>query len=354
MELLFNSNKNTPASDTFKYLAATEPTSGFGEVFQYNNLMASAAGYIAGHIVYPKLELGTAFDKAMQTRIFDPLGMNDTTLDMDTMLKRNHASPHDYTLDGKTAVGAIQGNYTFQPFRPAGGAWSSAHDMIRYVQNELAQGLLPNGKRMVSALNLLERRKHGVPVGKASYYGMGLQTDATWGVEVVQHGGSLFGYKSDILMIPEAQIGAVILTNSDQGQLMLSPFKRRLLEVLYDGRPEAMARIKAAVLQAKGSYASERKRTMVPPDPIQVAKLARVYQSKDLGELTLIKKGKTLTIDTGLWKSSVGTRPNDDGTTSLVSLDPTLLGFEWVIGERDGRAALITRDSQHDYVFLAK
>ncbi len=352
-EFLFSSDRQTPASDTFKYLAATEPTSGFGEVFQYNNLMASAAGYVAGHLIYPKLELGAAFDKAMQTRIFGPLRMTNTTLDIDTMLRGNHASPHDYTRDGETAVGRIDGSYTFQPFRPAGGAWSSAHDLIRYVQNELTQGVLPDGKRMVSAANLLERRKHGVALGKAAFYGMGLQTDSTWGVEVVRHGGSLFGYKSDIVMIPEAQIGAVILTNSDVGGLMLSPFRRRLLEVIYDGRPEAVARIKAGAAQTKASYASERKRIMIPPDPLQIAGLASNYLSKDLGPLTLTKVGTALIVDTGLWKSAVATRVNDDGTTSLVAIDPTLFGFEWVIGERDGKAVLITRDSQHDYVFNA-
>ncbi|MDI1296091.1 MAG: serine hydrolase [bacterium] len=43
MQVLLNSDPNAAALDTFAQLAATEPTSGFGEVFQYNNLMAAAA-----------------------------------------------------------------------------------------------------------------------------------------------------------------------------------------------------------------------------------------------------------------------------------------------------------------------
>jgi hypothetical protein len=316
--------------------------------------LASAAGYIAGHIRYPKDELGVAYDKAMATNIFKPLGMNDTTLDIDTMLKRNHASPHDYTVDGVTAAGVIDGNYTFQPYRPAGGAWSSAHDMIRYVQNELSEGALPNGKRMVSAKNLLERRKPNVPIGEHAFYGMGLETDSTWGVEVVHHGGSLFGYKSDIVLIPEAQVGAVLLTNSDQGQMMLRPFMRRLIEVLYDGRPEAWATVKASAARMKALYADDRKRLSMPGDEAQLSKLASHYTSAELGDLDIVRKGKTVIVDTGLWKSAAATRKNDDGTYSLVSVDPTLLGFEWVITSRDGKPALITRDSQHDYAFVAK
>ena len=353
METLFNTDKATPASDAFKYLAATEPTSGFGEVYQYNNLMAAAAGFIAGHLIYPKLELGAAFDKAMQQRIFAPLGMADSTLDIDTALLRNHASPHDYTIDGVTALGVIDGNYTDQPFRPAGGAWSSAHDMIRYVRNELTQGVLPNGRRMVSAASLLERRKPTVPGGKAAFYGMGLRTDSTWGAEIVHHGGSLFGYKSDILMIPEAQVGAVLLTNSDQGRAMLQPFKRRLIEILYDGRPEAAATVKASAARTKALYAIARKRVTLPADPAQLARLAPRYSNADLGELTIVRDGDRVVVDTGLWKSTAGTRVNDDGTVSLITVDPTLAGSEWVIGMRDGKPALITRDAQHDYVFVA-
>ena len=39
----------------------------FGELFQYSNLLAGAAGFVGGHVLFPKLELGAAYDKAMQT-----------------------------------------------------------------------------------------------------------------------------------------------------------------------------------------------------------------------------------------------------------------------------------------------
>ena len=47
----------------------------------------------------------------------------------------------------------------------------------------------------------------------------------------------------------------MILTNADTGAAILRPFLRRLVEVLYDGRPEAMAEIEAmaASLQAQAS-----------------------------------------------------------------------------------------------------
>src|SRR5262249_29875554 len=149
-------------------------------VFQYSNLMAAAAGYIGAHLVYPDRELGAAYDEAMRHRIFDPLGMKSTTFDMARAQQGNHASPHGDNIDGKPAVATMAFNYSIMPHRPAGGVWTSAHDLIRYVQLELAQGKLPDGKQLVSAENLLARRSPQIAVGESQTYGMGLTVDKTY------------------------------------------------------------------------------------------------------------------------------------------------------------------------------
>src|SRR5439155_21387285 len=66
----------------------------FGEMFQYSNQLAAAGGFVGGHVAFPALELGAAYDEAMRTRVFSPLGMTATTFDYDRALNGNHASPH--------------------------------------------------------------------------------------------------------------------------------------------------------------------------------------------------------------------------------------------------------------------
>jgi CubicO group peptidase (beta-lactamase class C family) len=352
LDWIFNTKDSTPASTTFDQLAATEPTSGFGEVFQYNNLMASAAGYIGGHLVYPKLEIGAAYDKAMQTKIFGPLGMTETTFDTRRALAADHASPHAYDVDAHPALAQGTLNSSIIPYRPAGGAWSSAHDMIKYVRDELTEGVLPDGKRLVSAKTLLTRRERGVPVGEDMYYGMGLETDVTYGVTVVKHGGSMAGYKTDILAIPEAGVGAVILTNADEGQLLLRPFMRRLLELLYDGKPEAAGDVATAATRIKAQYLAERKRMAVPPAAEPVARLEARYVNPDLGHIDVRKSGANVRFDFGQWGSRVASRRNDDGTMSFETISPAVTGFEFVVGERGGKRTLTTRDGQHEYVYV--
>ncbi len=51
------------------------------------------------------------------------------------------------------------------------------------------------------------------------------------------------------------------------------------------------------------------------------------------------------------WSSQVATRRNDDGTASLTTIDPSIGGFAFVVGTRDGKRTLTVRDSQHEYVF---
>ena len=350
LEWIFEFKNATPES-SLALLGTMQPTSRFGEVFQYSNLMASAAGYVGAHLYDPKSNLGSAYDKAMQNLVFTPLGMSSTTFDMTHALKANHASPHGDDVDGKPLVANMAFNYSVMPHRPAGGVWTSAHDLVKYVQLEMARGKLPDGTRLVSEQNLLMRRQPQIATGENQSYGMGLMEDKTWGVTVIHHGGSMAGFKSDLMFLPEYGIGAVLLTNSDNGGMLLRPMMRRLLEVVFDGKPEAVGNVDASAANFKAELAKERERLVVPAAPELVAKLARRYSSPALGDVTVVNDAGTTTFDFGEWKSKVASRKNDDGTVSFITTDPTNMGFEFVVADRSGKRALVIRDGQHEYVF---
>ncbi len=349
---LLNTNASTPVQSTFDQLAQTIPTSKFGAIFQYSNLMASAAGYIAGNIVNPSQPLGTSYDSAMQSLIFDPLAMRETTFDMQKALGGDHASPHGNDVDGATQVASMDINMTAIPIRPAGAAWSSPHDLIKYVQDEITEGVLPNGTRFVSEKNLLQRRAHTVQVGENVWYGMGLMDDRRWGVSVIHHGGDLIGFHSDIIAIPSARVGAVILTNSDLGAELRESFLRRLLEVLYDGKPEAAGNLAAAAKNDKDAMQKERALLTVPADPAASTQLASHYTNDELGHIDVSRDSHGTIFDFGAWKSYVATRKNPDGTISFFTIDPGEAGFEFVVSSESGRRGLITRDGQHEYRYV--
>jgi CubicO group peptidase (beta-lactamase class C family) len=350
MEWLLNSRDATPET-VMKALSGMQPTSKFGELFQYSNLMAAAAGYIGGHVLYPDMELGAAYDHAMQQQVFDPLGMKITTFDYDKALLGDHATPHGLDVDGHTAIAGMGINDSIHAARPAGAAWSSVSDLLHYVQMELANGLLPDGKRYVSKDALLERRKPNVALGTTASYGMGLMVDRTWGIPVVHHGGDLAGFHSDMLWLPEQGVGAVILTNADAGAALRGPFQRRLLEVLFDGKPLAQGDIDAGVKRLKAQIAAERKRLTVPADPIEVAKLADTYRNPAVGSIQVDRSGKDVEFNFGAWHSQMASRKNDDGSLSFVTISPGSDGFEFVVSGTAGNRKLVLRDGQHEYIY---
>lgn len=341
----------TPA-DALEVLGTMQPTSDFGELFQYSNPMAAAAGFIGGHVAYPDRELGAAYDEAMRTLVFEPLGMTSTTFDYAKAQTGNFTGPYAPDIKNEPAKAAMEINYSVIPVRPAGAAWSNVTDMLKYVRFELDEGVLPDGERYLGRETLMERRKPFVTIGKHATYGMGLMVDNEWDVEVVHHGGDMIGYHSDMMWLPEHGVGAVILTNSDPGWTLRSLFRRKLLEVLFDGKSEAAEQLGAAAESFYSNRAAQLQLLTLPPDPEQAAVLASEYSNEALGKLKVKRAGKTVTFAFGEWEADVASKANPDGSVSFVTITPGIDGLEMVVGSQaDGARTLIFRDAQHEYVF---
>ena len=120
-EWLFEGEKQSPQT-VMATLGTMQPTSGFGELFQYSNPMAAAAGYIGGQVAHPGSELGAGYDQAMQALVFEPLGMANTTFDYAKAQTGNFARPHGYDIDHKVVVMDMGLNDTIVASRPAGAA----------------------------------------------------------------------------------------------------------------------------------------------------------------------------------------------------------------------------------------
>jgi len=352
---LFLGFQKLTARGEMELVASFQPTTRFGETFQYSNNLAAAAGYVAGHVAYPKMELGAAYEAAMQSRVLGPLGMTETTYDFAKAQRGNYAVGYEHDIDGKIAVAPMGMNLGVIPTRGSGGAWSTVHDEVKYLAMELAKGKLPDGTRYVSEDALLERRKPQVRMGEYDSYGMGLWEDHTWGVSVYQHNGSQRGWHCRMFFVPEADVAGVMLENGP-GWMLEASFVRKTLEVLYDGHPEAEEDAAAAIADVKAAIVAARPRLELPPDASVTGKLAKRYTNPSLGDIAVVTDGASVVFDVGPWKSPVATRKNDDGTASLVMVGAgTLWGafpfFTFVPRERDGKRTLTLHFLQQEYVF---
>lgn len=146
MEWLFEGEKQTrQRADNAGHDATHQRV---GELFQYSNPMAAAAGYIGGQVAYPGSELGAGYVGAMQALVIHWACATPPSI-MSRRKPGDYAAPHGYDINHKVQVMGMGLNDTIIASRPAGAAWSTVDDMLKYVQMEIDRGLLPDGKRYI-------------------------------------------------------------------------------------------------------------------------------------------------------------------------------------------------------------
>ena len=193
-----------------KYL---EPSAPFRTKFQYQNLMFMTAG-----VVTERLSERT-WESFIGNRIFRELGMNDSNFSVDKMqAAKDYALPHGKNDDAVEVI----------PFRnidaigPAGSINSTVNDMLKWVKLHLNDGKVGD-KRVVSSKNLKKMHSpHKVienfsvtnfPQFHNPSYGLGWFIYDYDGTLVVQHGGNIDGFSALVYLLPEENIGMVLLTN---------------------------------------------------------------------------------------------------------------------------------------------
>jgi CubicO group peptidase (beta-lactamase class C family) len=330
-----------------------KPTTGFGETFQYSNTMVSLGGYAAALAYRPGLKMGRAYDAAMAALVFKPLGMTSTTMEFKLAQRRRHARPHGRRLDLEVSTMSITNEMGVYSVRPAGAVWSNIRDMSQYLLLELGQGKLPTGKRLVSVANMNKRREPQVKMTDERSYGLGLFVETFYQLPVVGHAGNMMGFSSDMFWLPEHDVGLVLLTNASGANYYRKAIKRKLLELLFDGRAEAQKALDFSVKHQREIAQKELKKVDQRPEASWIAQLVGEYTHPNLGQATLTRKGGRGLFDVGEWKSSFGRKNETDGTKKIILLDPPWAGLELIPRRQGGKRQLVLEAGQLKYVFEA-
>jgi hypothetical protein len=222
--------------------------------------------------------------------------------------------------------------------------------MLKYAVNELNKGKSISGERVFSEKALLQRRQAMIAYDVQAHYGMGLAQETLYGLEIIQHGGSLVGYKSDFYVIEQAGIAAVIMVNSTEGQPLLKAFLHKLLSLLYQQPTQAEVMVDVAK-EKQHIYGQDfigYINGAINPEVKQ--NLAEKYLSAELGEIQFEEVNGVSQINMGHWQAQYTTISQGDDAR-LVFIDPVLKGLELEIGEDKGLRTLTLHDAQHSYVF---
>jgi CubicO group peptidase (beta-lactamase class C family) len=200
-----------------------KPASSMRSRYAYNNLMFIAAGRVLETIS------GKSWEQFVTERILTPLAMTKTVTSV-TALRASanaaiaHAPENDRMIPVRYDVWENAG--------PAGGIASSANDMAKWLIAQLARGKYDGEKRLFSEKQSREMwsaqtvLRIAAPQGPLaplaphfSEYALGWNMRDFRGHQVIGHGGGLTGMISRVTLIPDLNLGIVVLTNAAPSSL---------------------------------------------------------------------------------------------------------------------------------------
>src|SRR5947199_3668460 len=221
-DLLFWPHTTFTRAEVIYRLRFMKPASSFRSRFAYDNLL-----YIAARQIIPAVT-GKSWEDYIREKILQPLGMNTTNLSNAAFKSSdNYAFPHS-KVDGK--LQAIE-FVNLDNAGPAGSINSSAAEMAKWIQLQLNRGKFPDrdarlfseaqSREMWSAQTILPAGEAPGPLAglstKFADYALGWGLRDYHGRKLVGHTGGVGGFVSRVMLVPEENLGIVVLTNAEEG-----------------------------------------------------------------------------------------------------------------------------------------
>lgn len=342
LEFLFNANDLTPEA-LIRSLATFEFATGVGEAFQYSNQMAAAGGYAAGVAGSGGADLAAAYEEAMDERVFDPIGMGRTTLDVAAVeAEGNYATPHGQTLQVGYEPITLEDEATLGVVAPAGAVWSTADDLGRYLITELGAGVAPDGTRVVSEENLAETWEPQVQIDARSSYGLGWVVGEERGLAKISHDGNTLGFTSQLEFLPDADIGFGLIANAQAANGFAVAVEQRLYELLY-GREQTYDEL----VQYELGVAQAAAVSGVDLPAGSAAAFVGTYRNDALGDVSVaLDDAGVPVLDAGEFSTRIRQTWSTNGV--VLTWDPPFAGGELSL---EGTSLVLTLGAER-YVFV--
>lgn len=319
--------ENKSAEDVFAELATFEPTTGLKETFQYQNHLVAAGGYIAAQLAKPDAPLAEAYADSMKARIFTPIGMTRTTLDLDRAIADpNHATPHSLNAEAKHEPVSFDHERFATYVQPSGGIWSTANEMAKVALTEIHRGVAPSGERVASEKNVVHRWAPQVAIADGVHYGLGFVTSEKHGLRTISHGGGTMGFATKLAFMPDKKVGVVMISNGTGGHMVEGLVESRLRELWFGVDEKSADRLKFAAKNQAEQFAKLASETK-PLDAAWATPFLGVHTNPEIGTLTLEAKGGEYWMDAGNYRTRLLAYVGADGERTLFFADPPLMGI---------------------------
>ncbi len=284
---------------------------GFRERYAYDNILFGVAQLVIEEVS------GQSYQDFLQARILGPLRMDETRYNSDFL-----------EPDDKVATGHAKEDFTRLAPAPrmtwsnvggAGGLYSSAHDMAKWMRVQLDEGVISGQGESAQRLFSAERSRGmwtmltPIPVSKPSVpalapatpnymgYGEGWSLSDYRGRKLVSHTGGWPGMVSRVTLVPEHELGIVVLTNQEVGAAFQA-ITMHALDAFLDAPPTdwlaayaaAVAKSRARADDSWSKHQAARDAGSKPSLPLH--RYAQTYRDPWYGDVSVMREGEELVL----------------------------------------------------------
>ena len=311
-----------------------KPEAAFRTKHTYSNVMYAVLGEVVASTAK------RSWNEFVEDELFEPLEMHSTTFSIGEKDRLNFAPRHwrdegNITSRGMPVYDAPE----------AGGIYSSADDMTKWLQIQLATGRISD-RQVISeqAIREMHATQHSIPVLRtpkdnpyaARFYGFGLGwvTLDYRGRKLVMHTGS---WGAIVGLVPEENLGVVVLSNLDWNG-MTGMLMYRVLDSYCTDSESVWRTDNLKQFDSEGpghAYRSrdreraelEASRAKETKPALPLVKYAGQYRSSLFGDLQVLHKDERLSLLAGPFTTELMHWEND----VFYAKAPTRMNYDWLV-----------------------
>jgi len=312
--------------ELYRRLKYLEPSASFRSRWQYQNLMFLTAGYLV------ERRTGRSWDDLIRERVFAPLEMTRSNTSVRDLPAADDAALGYVWRDcpaekaagmvgtagaaGAAAPSSTECGLVQVPYRnidavaPAGSINSDVEEMLHYIQFHIDSGRY-NGRAILSKENASLMETPQMLVGDqeiwpdelgVATYGLGLSVTSYRGRKLVQHGGGIDGFISQMSWLPREWIGIMVVTNMSGTNPVPNIVTRNVIDRLLGLAPidwvarteKQLQDAKAKRLKQRADRAAERQPNTSPSHPLSA--YGGTYEHPAYGRLSVQADGAALSV----------------------------------------------------------
>ncbi len=191
-------------------LSSVQLTAPVGKTFQY-----SEDNYIVLGLIIQVVS-GQTYEQYIQDHIFAPLAMKHSFVSQTDAQRNGMATGYLWWF----GVPFPANNPYPSDALPASFVISSAEDMTHYLIAQINNGTYGDTS-ILSPGGIAELHQPAAPTGTGDSYAMGWVVGTRHDQQVLWHGGDVSNFHSDMVILPEKNLGVIILDNANNALIQL-------------------------------------------------------------------------------------------------------------------------------------